>query len=117
MTSDALVSRGIQQVTENDRSTTSAKQRRLSRPNTREELRIKQQRRRKLKRQRERKMSKKEKLNYVRQKIAKKLEEETRSIKEKLEEKTKDANEYSKRAFYFWKIWRQEQTRQNIKSS
>lgn len=113
MTSGALVLRGVQQTVEIDRTVLPAYKRRLSRPNTKQELRAKQKRRRQRRRELDRRIPMKAKLKYKEAKAVKRLEEQARHISKKLETTTKYANDNKRKALHFWKLWRQEQAAQN----
>jgi len=81
----------------------NAKQRRLSRPNTIEEIRVRRQKRKLRKNKEEQKMSKKAKRMKAR-----KLDLKKKKIEELFEQATIYGEEQRKRAIYFWKKWREE---------
>lgn len=102
--SDSLAMSGMQHEQELDSlPPMNAKQRRLSRANTNEEIRARRRRRKQRKRKEERMLSKNEK----RQLKAQKLEIKRRKLEELLEHKTVYAKEQRKRAIYFWRKWNQ----------
>lgn len=84
----------------------NAKQRRLSRPNTREEIRARRLKRKEKKKKQHKFLSKKERKAINAMHIANKIKRETSDMKTKLIIQRKYANEQRKRAIYFWKSWR-----------
>lgn len=91
----------------------NAKERRRSRPNTIEEIRIRRRKRRQKQRKEEKKMTNKMK----RMMKARKLELAMEKTYKELEEKDLYGKEQRKRAIYFWKKWREERRPKNNEST
>lgn len=103
--SDSLATSGVQHEQGFDSlPPRNAKQRRLSRANTSDEIRARRRKRKQRKRKEDRILSKKER----KQLKAEKIEAKRRKIEEFIEQKSTYAIEQRKRAIYFWKKWHQQ---------
>ena len=90
---------------------TSAKQRRFSRPNTVDEIRLKRSKRRRRKRQEERKLSKKSLKKKFAEKYKINLEIVNNKHTKELIARSNQVHEYRKRAVHFWREWCKEKSK------
>ena len=90
---------------------TSARQRRFSRPNTVDEIRLKRSKRRRRKRQEERKLSKKSLKKKFAEKYKINLEIINNKHTKELIARSNQVHEYRKRAVHFWREWRKEKSK------
>lgn len=93
---------------------TNAKQRRLSRPNSKEETRRKKRGRRKRKRLEGKMMSKRQKRSNLVDQVTKQID---RTRDNEIRQSKIDAEENRKKAVYFWKKWKEEKMKKNSISS
>lgn len=87
-----------------------AKQSRLSRPNTSEEIRRKRSNRRRKKRQEERKLSKKSLKIKLQQRFKNTRKQDSCKFTEKIMCEKNRADENRKKAVHFWTEWRKEKS-------